>query len=75
MQPADVMAAVQRMRAEAFQAGNLQTTREINATELMVADVAGADNSAFDNLIDWHSPECQPYFLCYSFPPKERRCH
>lgn len=36
---------------------------------------AGADNSEFDNLIDWHSPECRLYCLCYSFPPKDRRCH
>lgn len=49
--------------------------READAAELAVADVAGADNSEFDNLIDWLSPECRLYCLCYSFPPKDRRCH
>lgn len=33
MQQADVMAAVQRMRSKAFQAGNLQTTREIKVVQ------------------------------------------
>ena len=33
MQPADVMAAVQRMRAKAFQAGNLKTTKEIKVVQ------------------------------------------
>lgn len=37
--------------------------READAAELAVADVAGADNSEFDNLIDWHSPECG-YIVC-----------
>jgi hypothetical protein len=56
-------------------AESVVAAREADAAELVVADVAGADNSEFDNLMDWHSPEWEPFFLCYSFPPKERRCH